>query len=62
MDNEYALMIAYRDFLVKEKSEHGCFCHSTFHRSDDCLCNSFADVAIRSYVLEGPNFYLLVLS
>lgn len=62
MDDEYAFLIAYRDFLVKEKSEYGSFCHITFLKSDDNLCDSFADVVMRSYTLKSPSFYLLFLS
>lgn len=61
MDHEYAFMIAYRDFLVKEKVTQ-LLCQSPFHRSGDHLCNSFADVAIRSYALKHLSFYLLFLS
>lgn len=56
MDDAYAFMIAHTGLLVRQKSEHGCFCQSTFHGSDDLLCGSFADVTVKSYGLESSNF------
>lgn len=56
MDDDYAFMITLRDFLVRQKSQHCCLCQSTFHKSDDVLCSSFADITLKSYGLESSNF------
>lgn len=56
MDDDYAFMITLRDFLVRQKSQHCCMCQSTFNKSDDVLCSSFADITLKSYGLESSNF------